>query len=341
MADSPVSQKASAWCLDRRHVLAHLSTAIGAGAATMLGTRISFAAWPDHPIRVVVPFAAGGAPDFVARVLVDPLSIALGETIVVDNKSGAGGTVGVINVARSEPDGYTLLMCTSAYIVNKALNDHLGYDPIKDFTPICELVNSPNVFVVNPDLGVYSLKEFVAFARAQPNGVNYSSPGTGTTPQLSSELFRVRANIPMTHIPYNSGPQAAQAVLTNLVQLSCSAVPLVQSYIEAGKLRPLAVTSATRWRGMPDVPTMAEAGFDDFITDTMVMLIGPAGLPPEIVTKLSGVVQVILEQPAVREPLQRGGFDVVAKPGNELATRISKQVAMWHDIVAATGLSQN
>ena len=144
----------------------------------------------------------------------------------------------------------------------------------------------------------------------------------------------------MEHIPYNSGPQAAQAVLSKLVQLSCSALPLVQAQIEAGALKALAVTSATRWRDLPNVPTMAEAGFPDFVLDTMVMLAGPARLPPEITARLSNAMQAILERPAIRQSLQRGGFDVVSKPPAALAARISKEVPMWRDIVAVTGLKR-
>jgi tripartite-type tricarboxylate transporter receptor subunit TctC len=340
MADDRPQQPAARLRPDRRRVSACLSAALCTAAATALTSRNALAAWPDRPVKVVVPFAAGGPPDFVARVVADPLALELGGTVVVDNRPGAGGTTGVISVARAEPDGHTLLIGTSAYIVNKALNEQLSYDPIKDFTPICEIANAPNVFVVNAKLGVNSLKEFTAFARSQPNGVNYSSPGIGTTPQLSSELLRLRANIAMEHIPYNSGPQAAQAVLANLVQLSCSAIPLVQPHIEAGTLKPLAVTSATRWRGMPDVPVMAEAGFDDFVLDTMVMLAGPGRLPAAITATLSDAMQAILARPAIREALQRGGFDVVAKPPAALADRIFKEVPMWHHIISVTGLKR-
>jgi tripartite-type tricarboxylate transporter receptor subunit TctC len=276
----------------------------------------------------------------VARVLADPLAKELNTTVVVENRPGAGGTTGVTSVARSDPDGYTLLIATSAYIVNKALNDKLSYDPIADFTPICEIANAPNVFVVNANLGVNSLKDFVAYAKRQPNGVNYSSPGLGTTPQLCCELLRVRAGIPMEHVPYNSGPQAVQALLTNLVQLFCSAVPLVRPHIESGRMKPIALTSATRWRGLPDVPTMQEAGFDDFVLDTMVMLTGPARLPTEITTKVSDALQTILKRPEIRQSLERGGFDVVAKPPAALAARITKEVPMWRDIVTVTGLKR-
>jgi tripartite-type tricarboxylate transporter receptor subunit TctC len=325
---------------DRRRFIVYLSAASVGMAANALTSRKARAAWPDRAVKLVVPFAAGGPPDFVARVLADPLAKELGGTVVVDNRPGAGGTTGVTGVARAEPDGYTLLIATSAYIVNKALNDQVTYDPIGDFTPICEIANAPNVFVVNANLGIKSLKEFVAFAKSRPKGVHYSSPGLGTTPQLSCELLRARANIPMEHVPYNSGPQAAQALLTNLVQLFCSAIPLVQPHIDAGTLRPLAVTSATRWRGLPDVPTMQEAGFDDFILDTMVMLAGPARLPAETTAKLSDAMQAILARPEIRQALQRGGFDVVSKPPEALAARIAKEVPMWRDIVRVTGLKR-
>jgi tripartite-type tricarboxylate transporter receptor subunit TctC len=325
---------------DRRRVMFYLGVATcGAAAAALIGGK-AYAAWPERLVKIVVPFGAGGPPDLVARVLADPLAKELNTTVVVENRPGAGGTTGVTGVARSEPDGYTLLIATSAYIVNKALNDKLSYDPIADFTPICEIANAPNVFVVNANLGVNSLKDFVAYAKRQPNGVNYSSPGLGTTPQLCCELLRVRAGIPMEHVPYNSGPQAVQALLTNLVQLFCSAVPLVRPHIDSGKLKPIAVTSATRWRGLPDVPTMQEAGFDDFVLDTMVMLTGPARLPTEIATKLSDVLQSILKRPEIRQSLERGGFDVVAKPPAALAARIAKEVPMWRDIVTVTGLKR-
>lgn len=341
MADDPnLPRQPNLWLPDRRRALAYLGALTCGTAATALMGGKAEAAWPDRPVKLVVPFGAGGPPDLVARVLADPLAKELDGPVVVDNRPGAGGTTGVISVARSESDGYTLLIATSAYIVNKALNDQISYDPIGDFTPICEIANAPNVFVVNSSLGINSMKEFVAFAKSQPNGVNYSSPGLGTTPQLSCELLRVRGDIVMQHIPYNSGPQATQALLTNLVQLFCSAVPLVQPHIEAGTLKPLAVTSATRWRGLPDVPTMQEAGFDDFVTDTMVMLAGPARLPAEITAKVSQATQAILTQPAVRQVLQRGGFDIVAKPAAALAARIAKEVPMWRNIVAVTGLKR-
>jgi tripartite-type tricarboxylate transporter receptor subunit TctC len=305
-----------------------------------MNVRPSSAAWPDRPIRLVVPFGAGGPPDFVARVLAEPLAAEMGGTVIVENRPGAGGTVGVMSVSRAAPDGYSLLIGTSAYVLNKALNDQLGYDPVKDFTPICEIADAPNVFSVSAKLGVNTIKEFVEYARKHPTNLNYSSPGTGTTPQLACELLRARAGIAIEHVPYNSGPQAVQALLSGLVQLFCSAVPLVQSHVAAGTVKALAVTSARRWRGMPDVPTMAEAGFDNFILDTMAMLAGPAKMPPDIVDRLYKATQAALAKPAVSQVLEVGGFDVVARSPEQLAARISSEVTMWNDVVTVIGLKR-
>ena len=177
MAEEPRTRHPVRSLPDRRRVVIYVGAASCAMAAIASNTRKARAAWPDRIVKLVVPFAAGGPPDFVARILADPLGAEIGATVVVDNRPGAGGTTGVAGVARAEPDGYTLLIATSAYIVNKALNAQLAYDPVTDFTPICEIANAPNVFVVNASLGVTSLKEFADFARSQPGGVNYSKSG--------------------------------------------------------------------------------------------------------------------------------------------------------------------
>jgi tripartite-type tricarboxylate transporter receptor subunit TctC len=323
----------------RREVLRDLGSGSGALAIMAIaGSSEVQAAWPDRIIRLTVPFGPGGPPDIVARVLADPLGHAIGATVVVENKPGAGSTSGVVSVARAAPDGYTLLVCTSAFILNKALNAQLPYDPVKDFTPLSEIANAPNAFVVNAKLGVNTMSEFLALARANVGKFNYSSPGLGTTPQMSSELLKMRAGLDLTHVPYNNGPLAVQALMTDLVQLSCMAVPLLQPHVEAGTLKALAVTSTQRWRGMPDVPTMIEVGFADFVTDTMIMLAGPKSLPPDIATKLADATALLLRQPDIKQALERAGLDVVAKPPSELAERIAKEVTMWNEVVAAAGI---
>lgn len=321
----------------RRSVLA---MAAGLATAASVRAHATPSDWPAHPIRLIVPFAPGGPPDVVARVIADPLSQALKGTIVVENKAGAGGTLGVMDVAHSDPDGYTLLIGTSALVVNKAVNPTLKYDPEADLTPICEIANAPNVFVTSSKMGIDTLPQFIAYARATPNGASYSSPGRGTTPQLSSELLRARAGINLTHVPYNSGPMAVQALLSGLVQLSCTALPLVQPQIEAGALKALAVTGPQRWRALPNVPTMAEAGFPDFVLDTMVMLEAPARIDAWIVDKLSQSIQQVLRDPAIRKVLETSGFDVVAKGPAQLANRIHKEIKQWNEVVATTGMRE-
>jgi tripartite-type tricarboxylate transporter receptor subunit TctC len=324
----------------RRQFLRTVGAHSGAFAiASVAGTTAATAAWPDRNIRIVVPFGPGGPPDVVARAITVPLASAIGTNVVVENKPGAGGTTGVVSVARAEPDGYTLLICTSAFVLNKALNEQLPYDPVKDFTPLCEIANAPNVFAVNAKLGVNTLSEFVALCRAKPGQLNYSSPGLGTTPQMSSELLKARAGIAVTHVPYNVGPLAVQALLTGLVQLCCMAVPLLQPHVQAGTLKALAVTGAHRWRGMPDVPTMSELGYENFVVDTLLMLAGPKGLPPDIATKLADSTHTLLQRPELKLTLERVGMDVIAGTPSDLSSRIARDITMWTDIAALTKAS--
>jgi tripartite-type tricarboxylate transporter receptor subunit TctC len=326
---------------NRREILRHLgivsaSLAIG----SIAGSGTAEAAWPERTIKIVVPFGPGGLPDGAARVIADRLGPLLGANVIVENRPGAGSATGVTAVARAEPDGYTLLLCTSAYIVNKILNDQLAYDPVKDFTPLTEIATAPNIFVVNAKLGVDTLKDFVALSRSRPDGLNYSSPGTGTTPQLSSELLKVRAGARMTHIPYNNGPLAVQALLTGLVQFSCMSASLLMPHIKAGTLKALAVTSKDRWSGLPNVPTMRELGYDDFVVDTMLMLAGPAQLPADVAARLADAARQVLKEPAVRQTLERASLDVVGGSPSELAARIERDVKLWTEIVTAIGLKK-
>jgi len=287
-------------------------------------------------IRIVVPFAAGGVPDVVARVIAEPLSRILEKTVIVENRPGAGGTLGATAVARSPADGSTLFIGTSAFILNKALNPALPYDPVADFTSICEVANSPNVFVVGAKLGISSMAEFISYAKSRTDGVSYASPGIGTTPQLAVELLRVRAGLPLVHVPFNNAPQIIQALDTGVVPFSCAAAPLVQAHVASGALKALAVTSAKRWAGMPNVPTMAEVGFPDFVLDTMIMLAAPAHLDPSVRKQLSDATQAALKQADVRSMLERVGFDVVARSADQLDARIRSEVILWHDIVRDT-----
>src|SRR5262245_28031150 len=254
-------------------------TAIGAAALSGLGQPAS--AFPDRPIVVVVPFAPGGPTDIIARILSLSLSQSLGGAqVVVDNRGGAAGNIGMGQVARATPDGHTLLLASTAIAVNPALFKNLPYDPIKDFAPISELVNAPNVLVVHPESGINSIADLVARAKAEP--FNYASPGAGTKSHLTGELLKLRANIDMVHVPFRGAGPAAQAVLGKQTQLGSVALAAAEAMIQSGQLRALAVTSEKRWFSLPNVPTMIEAGYPGFVSDTFNALLAPSAVPAPI-----------------------------------------------------------
>ena len=250
----------------RREVLRGAGLAI---VASNLGLKQARAAgYPERTVKIIVPFAPAGPTDIMARILATHLGEAIGGTVIVENKAGAGGNIGIGAAAHADPDGYTLLVTSSAYVVNPGLYAKIPYDPYRDFAPIAELGTSPNVFLVNPKLGVSTMAELIARAKADPNELNYASPGIGTTPHLSAELLKIVGGIQITHVPFSGAGPAIQAVLGGITQVCCAALPPAHPQIESGALKALAVTGAQRWFDLPDVPTMVELGFKDFIADT-------------------------------------------------------------------------
>jgi len=245
-----------------------LRTTGAAIAAVSLVPGIAKAAgYPDRPIKIIVPFAPGGPTDIMARIVTTHLGEAIGGTFVVENRPGAGGNIGIGIAAHAEPDGYTLLITSSAYFVNPSLYAKIPYDPYKDFAPIAELGTSPNVILVDPKLGVNSIADLVARAKANPNELNYASPGIGTTPHLSGELFKIVASVNLTHVPFSGAGPAIQAVLAGTTQIAFAALPPAHPHIESGALKALAVTGEQRWFDLPNVPTMIELGYKDFVSD--------------------------------------------------------------------------
>ena len=243
----------------RREVLRAGAQLIAAISATGLGPRLARAAnYPDHPIKIIVPFAPAGPTDIMARILATHLGEALGGTVVVENRPGAGGNIGIGIAAHSEADGYTLLVTSSAYVVNPGLYAKIPYDPYKDFAPIADLGTSPNVILVDPKLGVNSVADLIARAKANPNELNYASPGIGTTPHLSGELFKFVCDVNLTHVPFSGAGPAIQAILSGTTQVAFAALPPARPQIESGALKALAVTGEHRWFDLPDVPTMVE-----------------------------------------------------------------------------------
>jgi len=309
------------------------------GATALVGTsRAGAAAYPEHPIKIVVNFAPAGPTDIMARVLSSPLSEALGSSVIVENKAGAGGNIGIGFVAHADPDGYTLLITSSAYVVNPGLYQKVPYDPFKDFAPIAELGTSPNIFLADPKLGINSIADLVAKAKADPDKYNYASPGIGTTPHLSAELLKIKAGIKITHVPFPGAGPAVQALLAATTQIACVALPPAQPYVTAGQLKALAVTGKTRWPELPDVPTMVELGYDGFVTDTFQGFLAPIKTPPAIVDRLATATDTILRQPDMRDRLLKIGYEVIAGNQAAMKQRIDKEVPMWRDLVAKAGI---
>jgi tripartite-type tricarboxylate transporter receptor subunit TctC len=319
----------------RREFLQASSVAIAAGFAP----RGAFAAaYPDRPIKIIVPFAPGGPTDIMARVVATRLGEAINATLVVENRPGAGGNIGIGISAHAEPDGYTLLITSSAYVVNPGLYTKIPYDPYKDFAPIAELGTSPNVILVDPKLGINSVADLVARAKAKPDELNYASPGIGTTPHLSGELFKIVAGINLTHVPFSGAGPAIQAVLSGTTQVAFAALPPAHPHIEAGALKALAVTGEHRWFDLPDVPTMIELGYKDFISDTFQGFLAPAKTPSEIVQQLSAKSIEVLKVAKTSEQLRNDGFEVIANGPDGMKKRIDDEVPKWRDIIAKAGI---
>jgi tripartite-type tricarboxylate transporter receptor subunit TctC len=325
--------------LSRRNFLRASGGMIGAAVASGLGLSPAQAAgYPSRPVKIIVPFAPAGPTDIMARTVTAHLGDAIGGSVIVDNRAGAGGNIGIGYAAHAEPDGYTLLITSSAYVVNPSLYAKIPYDPYKDFAPIAELGTSPNVILVDPKLGINSIAELFAKAKADPNLLNYSSPGIGTTPHLSGELLKIVGGVQIAHVPYSGAGPAIQAILGGIVQLCVAALPPAHPYIESGALKALAVTGAHRWFDLPAVPTMVELGYKDFIADTFQGFLAPAKTPPEIVELLSTKVIEVLKTPAIAEQLRNDGFEVIANGPEGMRKRIADEVPKWRDVIAKAGI---
>src|SRR5580704_7939482 len=268
----------------RREFLRATGAAVVA-ASSLASAPARAAGYPDRPIRIIVPFAPGGPTDIMARIVASRLGEAINGTVIVDNRAGAGGNIGIGYAAHAEPDGYTLLVTSSAYVVNPSLYAKIPYDPFKDFAPIAELGTSPNAILVDPKLGIHSIADLIARGKAKPDELNYASPGAGTSPHLSAELLKIVGSFEMTHVPFSGAGPAIQALLGGITQLAVVALPPALPYIESGAIKPLAVTGADRWIDLPDVPTMVDLGYKDFIADTFQAFLAPAGTAPDIVER--------------------------------------------------------
>jgi len=296
-------------------------------------------AYPTKPIRIVAPSTPGDAPDVIARLVADKLSVALGQQVVVDNKPGAGGVVGSESVAKSAPDGYTLIMGNAgSHGINAAVYSRLPYDIQRDFAPVSQVAIAPNVMVINPSLPVNSVAEFIAYAKSQPGKLSYASGGNGSSAHMSMELFKSMAGIDVQHIPYKGSTPALTDLIGGQVAVFIGNMPPTVPHIKAGKLRALAVTTKTRSALMPELPTIADSGLPGYETVAWFGVLAPAGTPPEIVGKLSLEIGKIARSPEMRERLVAMGAEPVGGTPEEFKAVIDRDIAKWKPLAQKVGI---
>jgi tripartite-type tricarboxylate transporter receptor subunit TctC len=312
--------------------------ALAALAAATLAPAPARAAWPDHQITIIVCFPAGGGTDTAMRMFNTQLGRALGQPVIIENRAGAGGNIGISVAARAKPDGYTLLGCSSAFVVNPSLYANATYDPFKDFQPVMVIGAAPNVIVVPKDSPIKTFQEFVDKAKANPGKLNYTSSGVGTTPYLGLELIKLRLGLKVVHIPYAGAGPATQAALAGQVDLYTANLGSLGALISAGSFRAIAQTGATRWPELPDVPTLAELGIKNAEADTFQGLLAPAGVPKPIIDRLVQELSKILADPEIKAKYMKSGLGVLADGPDKFKARIAREVPMYKDVIDKAGL---
>jgi tripartite-type tricarboxylate transporter receptor subunit TctC len=320
-----------------------LVCAFFAALTALLGSHDGFAqsAYPDKAIRILVGFPPGGPPDIAARLLADKFAEAWGKPVLVENATGAGGNVAVERAAKATPDGYTLVMASSAITINPSLYEKLPYDPVKDLAPISLVVFTPSVLVVHSDVAAKNVHELVALARAQPGKLTYGHAGVGTPSHLSAELFKSVAGVNIQPVPYRGIPSLLPDLLAGRVTMTLPNMSVVLPLVREGKLRALMAMAPARPAALPDVPTLAEAGFTGFDTTIWFGLMAPAGTPQPIVDKLYGETARVLAQNDARKHLQDLGMEIVANAPSEFATIIKSEIPQWAKLIKDAGIRVN
>jgi tripartite-type tricarboxylate transporter receptor subunit TctC len=289
--------------------------------------------YPSRPVRLIVPFAAGGPTDVIGRIVAQKLSESFGQQIYVEDVPGAGGNTGTAMVAKAPPDGYTMLVVSTGFMVNPSLYAKVPYDPIKDFAPITLVAASPNVLSVNPQVPARSVKELIELVKASPGTMSFAQPGTGSSPHLAGELFKLKFNLDLVMVPFNGAAPAITSALGGHTPILFTALPPVIGNIRDGKLRALAVLSLKRAAALPEVPTMAEAGVPDQESDTLTGLAAPAGTPADIVARWQAEVAKAVALPDVKQRFDDLGFEPVADTPAHFGERIKSEIAKWAKVV--------
>jgi tripartite-type tricarboxylate transporter receptor subunit TctC len=295
-------------------------------------------AYPSRPVRIVVPFPAGGTTDILARAIAQRLSESMGQPFIVDNRPGAGGNLGAELVAKSAPDGYTMVMGTvGTHAINPGLYPKMPYDHIKDFAPVLLVAGVPNILEVNPNVPVHTVAELIAYAKANPGKLNFASSGAGTSIHLSGELFKTMAGVSMQHVPYKGSAPALQDLMGGQVDLMFDNLPSSIALIKGGKLRPIAVTSASRSAALPDIPTIAESGLPGFEASSWFGLLAPAGTPPAIVDKINAEGNKWLASADAKEKLGSQGAIAGGGSPDDFVRHIAAETAKWAKVVKESG----
>jgi tripartite-type tricarboxylate transporter receptor subunit TctC len=311
-------------------VLADMLAAMGSAAA----------AYPDHPVKLIVPFAAGGPTDVMARILAQKLSESLKQQFYVENHAGAGGNIGTAMVARSAPDGYTVLVASSSYVVNPSLYANNPYDAFKDFAPVTLAAAAPNLLVVHPSVPAKTVKELIALVQANPGKYTIANAGIGTTPQLAAELFKLSFKLDATSVPFGGAGPAVQSVVAGQTPLAFTSVPPSAPQVQAGNLRGLAVTATKRSVALPDVPTMTEAGVGGQESETMQGVLVPAGTPQEVIDALHREIVKTMQLADVQAKCAELGFDIVADTPTEFKAYITKDIEKWAKVIKDAKIPQ-
>lgn len=299
------------------------------------------APFPEKPVHLVVPFPPGGTTDVVARRLSQRVGEVLGQPVIIENKGGAGGTIATLMVAKSAPDGYTLLMATNSHTANPAIYKSLPFDTVKDFKSVVMIGDTPGLVVIHPSVPANTLPEFVALAKSSNPPLVYGTAGAGTFPHLATELFLDRAAIQMTHLPYKGAGPAMVDLLGGVYQFKVDALPTAGQHIKSGKLKVLAATSLERMPQMPDLPTVAELGYPGFQTAFWMAVLAPAGTPDDVVKTIETAFVKALQDPAIARQLLADGFRVIAKSGSTVDELIARELKQWPPIVKKAGIVSN
>ena len=320
-----------------RRQLIQGAAAVGAGLA-FNGANAQSGAWPDAPVRIVLPFTAGGASDVLTRILAERLRAKLNQNFIVDNRTGAGGNIGMDAVRSALPDGYTVASATIGTLsINQFLFAKLSFDPVNDFAYVSKIWENCNVFVVAPSHPANTVQEFLTWARKQPKGVTFGSAGVGTTPHLAGEMFRTRTDLKALHVPYRGAAQSMPALMSGETDFAIDNIASYMPLIKGGKVKALAVTDAQRWSTLPDVPTMGEAGIRDFVVTSWGAFVMPKGTPQVIVNKLSQTLQEIAAEPEMQKRFLEVGARSVASTPKEIFEFAERERVKWKAVVLASG----